>query len=297
MERAELLKKYPWMGITTKLEDYLEPGYYDRILREYVFAGKYDLEFLKDAAVRLKGDVKALELGPGTGRATDAFLRASGKVKQLTLVDLSQRMLESCRARFTNRGFISYVNSDSIDFLLADDGTYDFAYSLWSFSHSVHQNLQRLGLSDGRAKVRRAINKLLTENLTPGGSFFLIHFDSLSDEQRISIRQRSRDITIFENLEVQSPSKRLMDDLLQELKASGKVSFECRHYVGAPIRFPTPDTALEYYLNFHMELHFNESPKLPEIVEELEADIRKYQAEDGSVSIKPGCFIYSITRI
>ena len=66
--------------------------------------------------------------------------------------------------------------------------------------------------------------------------------------------------------------------------------------MGTPIVFPTVGDALEYYLNFHMESHFNESPRLPEIVEQMEADIRKYEANDGTIQIKPACFIYSITR-
>jgi hypothetical protein len=71
----------------------------------------------------------------------------------------------------------------------------------------------------------------------------------------------------------------------------------CTHLVGLPIVFTGLDEALEYYLNFHMESVFNDSDELGEIVLELSADLLKYQQNDGTITIRPGCFIYKVKRL
>jgi hypothetical protein len=39
--------------------------------------------------------------------------------------------------------------------------TYDIIFSLWSFSHSVHQNLIKKGLYDGKKYVQEVISKMI----------------------------------------------------------------------------------------------------------------------------------------
>lgn len=288
------MDKYPWLSITILREAYLQPDYYGRILKEYIFAGKRDVEFLKERAEKVFKEAKVLELGPGNGRATEVALNSLSQPKQFTLVDLSSQMLEYCKRKFADKDFFDYITSDAVDFLASTQGAYDFVFSLWSFSHSVHQNLQDLGIEKGGQKVREAINKFLTKNLQPGGSFFLIHFDSLSPEQRISIKQRKRAYPIFTDNEKESPSKLLIDDVLNNLKSQGLIEFVVTHYDGKPIEFASLDEALEYYTNFHMECHFNNSPEINEIMAELSADIEKCRDEDGVIRIMPGCFMYDI---
>jgi len=290
------VQKYPWLSITTTLDKYIEPDYYDKILKNYIFNGKHDLDFLKEAVECVANGANIVEFGPGTGRATSVVIASTKDIKSLTLVELSDRMLEKCKERFSNKKFIEYINSDTIDFILSNNKQFDFAFSLWSFSHSVHQNLKSLGLEVGKIIVRQAIIKLLTKSLKTGGSFFLIHFDSLSQEQSISIKQRRKDNFIFQENTLQSPSKVLMDELLAELKHNGGIDFSCQHFIGEPIKFNSMDEALEYYLNFHMESHFNESKNIEVILEELTNDIKKLQSPDGSIKINPGCYIYNIAR-
>ena len=146
-------------------------------------------------------------------------------------------MIDKCRKRFTTEKGFKYVISDTVDFLLKTKERYDCAYSLWAFSHSVHQTLNRHGFEKGTEKVRTAITKFLSDNLNKNGSFFLIHFDSLSPEQRISMKQRKKDNFVFNDNESQSPSKRLIDVLLAELKATGAIDFTCMHYIGKPLEF------------------------------------------------------------
>jgi phospholipid N-methyltransferase len=287
-------KKYPWLSIAMPREAYLKPDYYGHILKEYIFDGRSDLEFLKERAGKIRDGASILELGPGNGRATEAALNAMAQPKKLTLVDLSSQMLEYCKKKFADRDFLDYIKSDAVDFLASTQETYDFVFSLWSFSHSVHQNLQDLGLEKGGEKIRDAITKFLRNNIQPGGSFFLIHFDSLSPEQRISIKQRRRAYPIFANNKQQSPSKLLIDEVLTNLKSQGLIDFTCTHYDGKPIEFASLNEALEYYTNFHMECHFNNSPDINEIMTELSADIEKCRDVDGVIRIMPGCFIYDI---
>ena len=287
-------EKYPWLSITMPREAYLKPDYYSHILKEYIFDGKSDLEFLKECAQKVREGAGVLELGPGNGRATETALDSIPHPEKFSLVDLSSQMLDYCKQKFAGKDFFEYITSDAVDFLASTKEAYDFVFSLWSFSHSVHQNLQDLGMEKGSQKVRDAISKFLTTNLKPGGSFFLIHFDSLSPEQRISIKQRKRAYPIFADNEKQSPSKLLIDEVLNDLKSKGLVEFTCTHYDGKPIEFASLDEALEYYTNFHMECHFNNSPDINEIMAELSADIEKCRDTDGVIRIMPGCFMYDI---
>ena len=203
-------------------------------------------------------------------------------------------MLAFCKQKFEGKDFFEYIQSDSVNFLASTQATYDFVFSLWSFSHSVHQNLSDLGMEKGGQKIKDALRKFLGKNLRPGGSFSLMHFDSLSPEQRISIKQRKRRYPIFADGEKQSPSKLLIDEILEVLKSEGVVEFTCAHYAGKPIEFISLNEALEYYTNFHMECHFNKSPDIAEIMAELSADIERHREGDGIIRIAPGCFMYDI---
>ena len=291
----KILQRYPWLSVTTTLEKYIEPDYYDKLLKRYIFDGKHDLDYLAQWGSEIPRDSTVIEFGSGTGRATATILEAAQSIN-LTLVDLSDRMIAACQARFAHKENMQYVVADTIDFLLSTKNRYDFAYSLWSFSHSVHQNLKSSGLEKGKIKVRRAIEKFLTDNLNKNGSFSLIHFDSLSPEQRISIKQRKRDNFVFTDNGLQSPSKRLLDELFADLKQQGIIDLTSKHYFGKPLEFRSVDEALEYYLNFHMESHFNESESVDLILEELSQDIEKHRNADGVIKITPGCFIYTIKR-
>lgn len=300
MIHKELVERYPWLSITTTVEEYVSPEYYGELLKDYVFGGKTDLEFFSTFLSRLtpSKDLEILELGCGSGRATNVLFDWLGeKSAPFHLVDLSNQMLDFSKNRFSNRQGGAYVQSDSVKFMEETDEKYDLAFSLWSFSHSVHQILTEKGPGKGTEYIQSVLNKFFRENMKSGSSFFLIHFDSLSDEQRILIQQWKKVFPTFEQNDVQSPSKLLIDEELAALEKEGAVLVDAQHHIGEEIVYTSEDEALEIFLNFHMESYFNESEILPEMIEELKTYFQQYTDSEGRVKIKPGCFIYQVNRL
>lgn len=292
----ELITKYPWLSTTTTVEDYVEPKYYDLLLKEYSFSSKKDLEFLEEFLKKhpVKQNLSILELGCGSGRATKIALEhLKGNFQ---LVDLSSRMITFCKQKF-NKKQITFVNTDLLSFLNSTDATYDIIFSLWSFSHAVHQALIIKGTEKGTEYVRQTINKMILQNMKKSSSFFLIHFDSLSDEQKILMKQWRRVFPIYSNNTIQSPSKTIIDNVLQALQKKGFITLKCTHLRGDDIVYKSAEEALEIFMNFHMESYFNNSPLASEIIDDLLAYFKKFTLPDGTIRIKPGCFIYEVTKV
>ena len=99
-------EKYPWLATVAPPDKYLRPDYYDRILKEYIFEGKLDIEFLKERARQIPSGADVIEFGPGSGRATGVIVDSTMDTKSLTLVDLSDWMLAKCQERFADKKFI-----------------------------------------------------------------------------------------------------------------------------------------------------------------------------------------------
>ncbi|MCR6473754.1 class I SAM-dependent methyltransferase [Bacillus safensis] len=294
----DLKKMYPWLNINTTVEEYVEASYYNRILKEYIFNNKTDLEYFKDwFSNNFHKNSSVLELGCGTGRVSELALELASDSHSLTLLDLSNQMLNFTQDKFKNHNHINYINSDSIDFLWETKKTYDLVYSLWSFSHSIHQILTANGFNKGKEYVQGGLNKFLKENLKRESSFFLIHFDSQSSEQKILINQWKKVFPIFDNHNQQSPSKLLIDEELNKLKEERVIDFTSSHFIGKPIVYASENEALETFMNFHMESYFNESELVLDIISELKNYFKNYTNDLGEISIPPGCFIYNIKRI
>lgn len=297
--KDELSAKYPWLKIITSIKDYVEPNYYDRLLKDYIFNKKSDLAYLKDflSSLHIHKTAKILELGCGNGRATKVALTEFPGA-QFDLVDLSPRMLKDARRRFAEKKIpIRYIRSDSTTYLENTNEIYDVIFTLWSFSHSTHQILSKMGLRDGKRRIQKTIRKFVLKNMKVGSAFFLIHFDSLSDEQKILIRQWKRVYPIFRDNRRQSPSKRYIDDVLRKLSDDGIIKLSAAHYKGKPIVYRSPNEALEIFMNFHMESFFNESPYAKEIIESLIKYFKTFEKSNGSIEIAPGCFVYKFIKI
>ena len=284
--------------MNTTVEEYVEPIYYNKLLKDYTFLGKTDLqlfeEYLKTMSFRDK--LNFVELGSGSGRATSIFLKSFNDKKfNLNLVDLSDRMLRFVQNNFKEKKNVTLIKSDIIRFLEKTNEKYDLVFSLWSFSHSVHQILTQKGKDGWKEYIQKTIRKFIRENMKKGSEFFLIHFDSLSDEQKILMKQWRKVFPIFKDLQSQSPSKLLIDEIFQSLEEEGNINLDISHYVGEEIIYNSIDEALEIFLNFHMESYFNESPLLPQILTELKEYFKKFDV-GGSIRIKPGCFIYKIQK-
>lgn len=298
-ENQILYEMYPWLKVTTTIEKYIYPDYYERLLKDYIFNNKSDLEIFEEYLKKFsqKNSLKALELGCGSGRATKVFLSNSLKKRiNLKLVDLSERMLSFCRDKFISHQNITYIKSDLIEFLKDNENAYDLIFSLWSFSHSVHQILTEKGLNQGRRYVQSVIEKTIDKNMVSGSSFFLMHFDSLSDEQKILMQQWKKVYPIFNNINMQSPSKILIDETLRLLSKKGLIKTTLKHYKGEAIKYSCIEEALEIFLNFHLESYFNKSKFLPTVLNELVNYFKKFTNKNGIIKIQPGCFVYLITK-
>jgi len=108
--------------------------------------------------------VDLLEIAPGQGRWTEFMV---GRVRSLTLVDLSGRCIETCRSRFE-------VGHPEITFLVNDGRTLGVPDEskdvVWSFAGFVHMEEAEIAAYMGE----------ISRVLRPGGRF-VIHHSGFSD--------------------------------------------------------------------------------------------------------------------
>ncbi len=289
---SPLIQKYPWLRHTNSVEKYLRPEYYKQLLRSYTFNGTSDIQLLENF-LKDKHASSILELGCGSGRASDVAVRINPEAK-FTFSDLSERMLGTAKEHLPSRS--AFVISDAIEFMEKTSEQYDLIYTLWSFSHSTHQHIHRLGIEKARHYISSVIKKFIKENMRPSGSFFLIHFDSLSDEQRILMSQWKRIFLAFANTEQQSLSKQIIDHVLLDFDNEDIITLSIDHMRGDPIVYATENDMLETFMNFHLETYFNTSPIVADIVEDIKSQAERYRNMDGLYAITPGCYMYSFIK-
>lgn len=292
MKTDELLKEYPWLAKTNTVEDYLPPEYYQQLLKPYTFGGASDILLLENF-LRNKKPSKVLELGCGSGRASSAAVSMI-PTAEYTFSDLSKRMIEEAKQHLPAKS--SFVVSDAVEYMENTNEVYDLIYTLWSFSHSTHQHIHRLDVEKAEDYISSVIKKFIRENIARDGSFFLIHFDSLSQEQSILMRQWKRVFPAFANIEEQSPSKQIIDKTLLELDTKGEITLSINHLQGDAIHYKSEDEVLETFMNFHLETYFNGPPITESVINDIREQISKYRNEDGSYDIAPGCYVYSFIK-
>ncbi|MFH1161882.1 MAG: class I SAM-dependent methyltransferase [Candidatus Jorgensenbacteria bacterium] len=293
-------KRYPWIKMFSgDIECYIPPGYYDKLLKEYTFGGKSDLDifrlYLK--SLTLKPGCRVLELGGGTGRATKVFLDAIKNFGALDVIDLSPGMVSYLSRRFSRNRNVLVRTADNVDYLNKTKRKYDLVYSLWSFSHSAHQHMADEGLRRGSKYTENSLEGFIKGNINPRGNFFVMHFDSLSEEQRILMKQWAKDFHIFKKRSRQSPSKRLLDKILKNLNGVYIHGLTTKYYAGDQILYNSLDELLEIFLNFHMETEYNRSRYLKRALRDISNDAHKYCQPNGTYLIRPGCFVYSFQRL
>jgi hypothetical protein len=218
------------------------------------------------------------------------------KEHNVDLVDLSQQMLDATYNQYGTKENIRFFCAEILSYLEKTDTIYDFAYALWSLSHSLHQLIGRVGEEDGTAIINATLEKFITRNIRSKGQVFIIHFDSLSPEQQISMDIRRRKYPFYRQGE-QSPSKQILDKTFQQLSNKGIIRWSCSHFVGNPIIYDSMEEALEVFFNFHMECEFNSDPRIDSYINRVEYLLAKNQEADGKIRIAPGCFIYVIDRL
>ncbi|NCS99859.1 hypothetical protein CO026_02595 [Candidatus Kaiserbacteria bacterium CG_4_9_14_0_2_um_filter_41_32] len=292
MKTNELVGQYPWLAKMNTIEDYLPPEYYQHLLKPYTFGGVSDLSLLEKFLYNKKPS-KVLELGCGSGRASDITV-STIPTADYTFSDLSERMLEVARQHLPKKS--SFVVSDAVKYMENTKDMYDLVYTLWSFSHSTHQHIHRLGIEKAGEYISLAMKKFVRENIVKGGSFFLIHFDSLSQEQSILMRQWKRVFPAFANIKEQSPSKQIIDRTLLELDTKGEISLSISHLKGDAIHYKLEDEVLETFMNFHLETYLNNSPHTGSVIGDIKRQISNYRNDNGSYNITPGCYVYSFTK-
>ena len=292
MKTNELVEQYPWLAKVNTVEDYLPPEYYQHLLKPYTFGGMSDLSLLEKFLYN-KNFSKVLELGCGSGRASGTMV-STIPTADYTFSDLSKRMLEAARQHLPKNS--SFIVSDAVEYMENTKDMYDLVYTLWSFSHSTHQHIHRLGIEKAGDYISFVIKKFIRENIVKDGSLFLIHFDSLSQEQSILMRQWKRVFTAFANIKEQSPSKQIIDKTLLELDTKGEITLSINHLKGGVIHYKSEDEVLETFMNFHLETYFNNLPLTESVIDDIKGQISKYRNEDGSYDITPGCYVYSFIK-
>ena len=283
---------HSWLNYRCQGADYLPPDYYVSLLKPYVFCGRPDVELFHEFLVsrEIRKHPRTLEIGSGTGRATTALLNSINPGR-LTLVDRSSRMLSFLKDSILAGVSAEFCLRDAIEFCQETQDRFDLVYSLWSMSHAVHQTIFTLGVERGTREASAALRRLFEVVLRPGGAAFLLHFDSTSPEQVISLRQRSKLFTFLRPGQ-KSPSQLILERLFAELSATKTFIVTRRRMLGAPIVYGCMEEALEIFMNFHMEGYFNASPIVASVISELQKDLRPFQQKDGTIRIQPGCLIY-----
>ena len=278
-----------------KHEDYLPPDYYIKLLKTYSFSGKTDIELFKEVLRHIPYTDKSIEFGCGTGRGTKAFLDVCPN-SDLDILDLSRDMLSYSKIRYDIKDAIL---NDSLSFMAQCSSVYNFCFSLWSFSHSIHQNLEKFeNETEGKKYVNRILKKFICENLEKNGYFFIIHFDSHSEEQTILMRQWSKKSYVYDRKEKQSLSLETILEALEELKNNGIVNYRIEHLCGDSISYENIDEAIEIFLNFHLEGVFNHcsDDEWLKIYNEVKTDLTKHITAMGKLSISPGCYTILISK-
>ncbi len=295
-QNKELRERFPWLGYKYRGKTYLRPEYYLSLLKPYVFGGRSDLELFRDFLVtdQRVHPLRVMEIGAGPGRATKTLV-VGPKIEGLLLIEQSSEMIKAAKSNLDSHLPIQYVVADAIDYLATTHECFDLTFSLWSLSHAIHQRIAALGVSVGSKSVADSVERFLLECMSPGARLFIIHFDPFSPEQRIALRQRSRAFPWLQPGQP-SPSQFILESVFAKLRRRQKANCRVKHLVSSPIVYATLAEALEVFMNFHMEGYFNYSVWLPEVLEELTADLLAFKRPDGSIGVESGCFVYNLER-
>jgi len=288
-----LQKNHPWLKVKAKVEDYVAPDYYDRLLKEYYFDGKSDLNFLRKELELIKNthSPSILELGCGTGRAS-AVVIDNFKFLDYTLVDLSKFMIKRTTDKFSHLKNIQVIQSDTLDYLKNTERKFDFVFSLWSYSHSVYQMIERVSLDNALKNIQDIFFKFFTENMKKNSKLFLIHSDWLSDEQKILVKQWGKEFPDLYAHANQGISKITLDNIFGEMQKKSIIDWSVQNFVGDPIVYDSLEEAMEVFINFHLESYFNDTQYLLDVFKDVSAYLSGFVGADGKVRVKPACFIY-----
>ncbi len=115
-----------------------------------------------------------LEIAPGFGRWT-AFLKDF--CRRMTLVDLSERCIQSCQRRFESSQHLRYFVNDGKSLAMVEDESVDFAFSFDSLVHA-------------EAEVLETYVAQLARKLKPDGVAFIHHSNALRYRKYFAVTTR-----------------------------------------------------------------------------------------------------------
>ncbi len=289
------MKNFKTFMMKRKREDYLPPDYYIKLLKTYSFSGITDIEIFDNVLKKISTPFKAMEFGCGTGRGTIQFLKRYPQ-SDLDILDLSTEMLDYSRK---NYAIHNAILSDSLNYMQSCNENYDFCFSLWSFSHSVHQHLERFKTEEqGKSHIHNILKKFIENNLNNNGKFFIIHFDSQSDEQKILMKQWAKKSYVYDRGNKLSLSLEAIKDSLEILKSQNLINYQIEHLLGDPIYYDSMEEALEIFLNFHLEGEFNNcsEDKWNSTIKEVEMDLQNFTLADKRLAVRPACYTILIEK-
>lgn len=295
MTDRSTLQRHEWLNYSWKKEDYLPSAYYDRLLKPYAAGGREDVELFAEYLQTLAPPGQVLEVGCGTGRATAHCHRAFPRAVH-TLLDLSETMIAATRSKFPG-ATTRFICQDSLAYMRDCNSVYDLVYSLWSFSHSVHQTMERLHDEGGDfSSIEEVLRKFLRTNIRPGGSFYLLHFDSQSEEQTILLRQWAKIHPVYADHAAPSQSFRLVTRVLEQMSRQAFLRYQVEHVAGDPIIYSDLESALEIFVNFHLEGELRGAAWIAGALAEISEYLAGFTTAAGSISIRPAWYIIKIDR-
>ncbi|OLA94028.1 MAG: hypothetical protein BHW64_05490 [Candidatus Melainabacteria bacterium LEY3_CP_29_8] len=142
------------------------------------------------------------------------------------------------------------------------------------------------------------LKKFIEQNLNNNGKFFIIHFDSQSDEQKILMKQWAKKSYVYNRGNKLSLSLDAIKSSLESLKNENIISYKINHLQGDPIYYTSMEEALEIFLNFHLEGEFNncDENKWNATIKEVQADLQNYVLDDKRLAIRPACYTILIEK-
>jgi len=251
-----------WANLT-KTDQYIGARYYDQILKVYSALGLEDLEFLRLFIKKNKYLGRVLELGCGTGRATDIILKNS-YYKDILATDLSEEMIKHAKKKYRNKRRISYKISDHLDFLSKTNEKFDTVISLWSLGHSIDPWYLKY-YPNSEKIITSKLYDFFDKNLNSQGKIFFIHTDWNSEEQKIRrecrlLNDKNDELKYYKYSD--SPSMRICCEVFSKLikkKIFIKEKTKIYKLFGDDIIYSSIEEAIEVFMNFHMEGEFNNS--------------------------------------
>jgi len=115
-----------------------------------------------------------LEIAPGFGRWT-MYLKEL--CRKMTLVDLSERCITSCRQRFASSPHLQYFVNDGKSLAMIEDESMDFVFSFDSLVHA-------------EAEVLETYVTQLARKLKPNGVAFIHHSNALRYRKYFAVTTR-----------------------------------------------------------------------------------------------------------